>query len=95
MNRTLVLAFGRISIVTIGHMKLISKMDELAKEFNGDALLCLSKSFDNVKNPISFDDKSSIFKNLAERTTEIIGKIIGEYGIKSSILLCLFPKPRK
>ena len=44
----------------------------------------------HLEDPIdieSFDDKSSIFKNLAERTTEIIGKIIGEYGIKSSILL--------
>ena len=35
----------------------------------------------------SFDDKYQVFNNLAERTTEMIGEIIGEYGIESSILL--------
>ena len=35
----------------------------------------------------SFDDKYQVFNNLAERTTEMIGKLIDEYGIESSILI--------
>ena len=45
------------------------------------------KHLDDPIDIESFDDKSNIFNNLAARTTEIIGKIIEEYGIKSSILL--------
>ena len=44
----------------------------------------------HLEEPIdieSYDDKQSMFLNLAARTTEIIGKIIDEYGINSSILL--------
>lgn len=35
----------------------------------------------------SFNDGYQLFNNLAERTTDMIGKIIDEYGINSSILL--------
>ena len=44
----------------------------------------------HLEEPIqieSFDDQYHMFNNLAERTTEMIGKIIDEYGIESSILL--------
>lgn len=43
-----------------------------------------------LENPIvieSFDDTAKIMKNLAEKTEEIIGKIIDEFGDKKTILI--------
>lgn len=44
----------------------------------------------HLSDPIqieSFNDNYQMFNNLAQRTTEMIGKIINEYGIDSSILI--------
>ena len=60
MSKTLVLAFGRCNPPTIGHAKLWKTLQDKAAEYNGDALLCLSKSHDKDKNPLSFKEKSEI-----------------------------------
>lgn len=70
MSRTLVLAFGRCNPPTIGHAKLWKTLQDKAEEYNGDALLCLSKSHDKDKNPLSFKEKS-----------EIISEYMNELGL--------------
>lgn len=59
---TLVLAFGRLNPPTIGHKKLWDKLSETAEKKHGVALLCLSKSRDSEKNPLSFKEKSFFIK---------------------------------
>lgn len=66
MSKTLVLAFGRCNPPTIGHAKLWKTLQDKAAEYNGDALLCLSKSHDKDKNPLSFKEKSEIISEYVQ-----------------------------
>lgn len=63
---TLILSFGRMNPPTIGHAKLWNKLESLAQEYNGDALLCLSKSQDKKKNPLDFNTKSRIIQQYVD-----------------------------
>lgn len=63
---TLILSFGRMNPPTIGHAKLWNKLESLAREYNGDALLCLSKSQDKKKNPLDFNTKSRIIQQYVD-----------------------------
>lgn len=67
MSRTAVVAFGRMSPVTVGHRKLVLKLRELARVHGGDAFLYLSRSYDGragrkpkgrlPRNPLKYRDK--------------------------------------
>ena len=48
-----VLAFGRMNPITIGHEKLVNKVQELAKKVGGSAHIVLSHSQDPKKNPLT------------------------------------------
>lgn len=57
---TVVIAFGRMNPPTLGHLKLVKKMQELAKENNCEARLYLSHSVDKKnerKNPLTYESK--------------------------------------
>lgn len=60
MKDTVVIAYGRMNPPTIGHLKLINKMKELADKNNCEARLYLSHSVDKKnerKNPLPYDSK--------------------------------------
>lgn len=77
---TVVLAFGRLNPPTIGHKKLWDKLSETAEKNHGVALLCLSKSRDNEKNPLSFKEKSFFIKKYI-RELNIKNLYIEEEGL--------------
>ena len=60
MKDTVVVAFGRMNPPTLGHLKLVHKMEDLAKENNCEARLYLSHSVDKKnerKNPLPYESK--------------------------------------
>ena len=56
---TAVFAFGRFNPPTIGHQKLIEKVQSMAGQVNGKAYIFLSHKQNNKTDPLSFKDKQS------------------------------------
>lgn len=61
-ERTAVFAWGRMNPPTIGHEKLVRKLQQEARKANGDAILMLSHSQDKKKNPLDYEDKIKLSK---------------------------------
>jgi len=52
-----VMAFGRMNPVTIGHEKLVNKVQEVAKKVGGSAHIVVSHTQDAKKNPLTSEQK--------------------------------------
>jgi hypothetical protein len=52
-----VMAFGRMNPITVGHEKLVNKVQELAKKVGGSAHIVVSHSQDPKKNPLTAAQK--------------------------------------
>jgi dephospho-CoA kinase len=61
-TKTVVLAFGRMNPITIGHEKLVNKVEEIAKEVHGSAHIVLSHTHDSTKNPLTPKEKLKFAK---------------------------------
>ena len=61
-NNTAVITFGRFSPPTIGHEKLVNKVQDEAKKRRADALVYASRTQDKKKNPLSYQDKINFLK---------------------------------
>ena len=53
-DSTAVFAFGRFNPPTIGHQKLIQKVQSMAKQVNGKGFIFLSHKQNNKTDPLSF-----------------------------------------
>ena len=71
-GKTVVFTFGRFNPPTIGHEKLISKVESLAKRNRAQAMIFPSFSNDKKKNPLSAKDKIKFLKMLADNPRNII-----------------------
>ncbi len=56
---TAVFAFGRFNPPTIGHQKLIQKVQSMAKQVNGKGFIFLSHKQNNKTDPLNFKDKQA------------------------------------
>lgn len=65
MNKTRVIAFGRMSPPTAGHAKVLNKVKEIADKHSADHTVILSKTQDAKKNPLSVEDKVKFAKKIA------------------------------
>lgn len=61
-TNTVVLGWGRMNPVTVGHEKLANKIKDVARKNRATPLLYLTHSQDPKKNPLSYDDKVSLAK---------------------------------
>ena len=52
-----VMAFGRMNPITVGHEKLVNKVQEIAKKVGGSAHIVVSHSQDPKKNPLTAEQK--------------------------------------
>jgi hypothetical protein len=52
-----VLAYGRMNPPTTGHLKVINKVQDVAKEVGGEHHMVVSHSNDSKKNPLSSEQK--------------------------------------
>ena len=75
---TLTIVFGRFNPPTIGHEKLLDKLEEISD--NNDYLIFPSKTQDKKKNPLHPDMKISFMKQMYPRHKE---KIIDNPEIKT------------
>jgi nicotinic acid mononucleotide adenylyltransferase len=57
MKDTVVLSFGRMNPITVGHEKLAMKVMDEASKRKADPAIFLSHSSDAKKNPLSYEDK--------------------------------------
>ena len=56
---TAVFAFGRFNPPTIGHQKLIEKVQSMARQVNGKGFIFLTHTQNNKKDPLSFQEKQA------------------------------------
>ena len=61
-DKTVVLGWGRMNPITIGHEKLANKIKDVAKKNRATPLLYLTHSQDPKKNPLSYNDKVMLAK---------------------------------
>ena len=59
---TAVFAFGRFNPPTIGHKKLLDKLQSMAQQVNGKAFLFLSQKQNNKTDPLTFKEKADYLK---------------------------------
>ena len=57
MSKKIVLSFGRLNPITVGHEKLVNKIKSVAKKEKATPALYLSHSQDKKKNPLKYEDK--------------------------------------
>ena len=63
-NDTVVFTFGRFNPPTIGHEKLVQKVQAAAAANNADHVIFLSQTQKKGKDPLSWRDKSSLFRKM-------------------------------
>jgi len=69
---TAVFAFGRFNPPTIGHEKLIQKVQSMAKQVNGKGYVFLSHKQNNKTDPLSFKEKQQyITTHINDSTLEV------------------------
>ena len=76
---TAVFAFGRFNPPTIGHKKLLDKLESMAEQVNGKAYLFLSQKQNNKTDPLSYNEKEDYLKTFYPNLT------VGDPTVKTII----------
>lgn len=77
-RNSIVISFGRMNPITIGHEKLVNKVISESIKRKADAAIYLSHTQDKKKNPLSYDSK-------IEYATKAFGKVIRRSPAKTII----------
>jgi len=77
-GKTAVIGWGRMNPITVGHEKLVNKINSVARSEGGDPILFLTHSQDAKKNPLTYDDKYML-------ATKAFGKIVRKSRSKTII----------
>ena len=80
---TAVFAFGRFNPPTIGHQKLIEKVQSMAKQVNGKGYIFLSHKQNNKTDPLSFQEKQAYITNQINDSSLEIGNASANTIIKA------------
>ena len=80
---TAVFAFGRFNPPTIGHQKLIEKVQSMARQVNGKGFLFLSHTQNNKTDPLSFQEKQAYIRSQITDPNLEIGHIEANTIIKA------------
>ncbi len=76
---TAVFAFGRFNPPTIGHQKLIEKVQSMASQVNGKGYLFLTHTQNNKKDPLTFQEKQAYIQQFYP------GLAIGDPSVKTLV----------
>jgi len=72
-GKTVVVGWGRMNPITVGHEKLVNKIQSVAKQNSATPVVYLSQSQDKKKNPLSYNDKiayaKKAFGSIVKKTT--------------------------
>jgi len=80
---TAVFAFGRFNPPTIGHQKLIQKVQSMAKQVNGKGYIFLSHKQNNKTDPLSFKEKQQYITTHINDSTLEVGNATANTIIKA------------
>ena len=80
---TAVFAFGRFNPPTIGHQKLIQKVQSMAKQVNGKGYIFLSHKQNNKTDPLSFEEKQQYITTHINDSTLEVGNATANTIIKA------------
>jgi hypothetical protein len=61
-DKTVVIGWGRMNPITVGHEKLANKIKSVARANSATPLLYITHSQDAKKNPLEYDDKIMLAK---------------------------------
>lgn len=61
---TVVFTFGRFNPPTVGHEKLVQKVQEVARNANAEHVIFLSQTQKKGKDPLSWKDKVALFQKM-------------------------------
>ena len=81
-KETVVISFGRMNPITVGHEKLVSKVLDVAVKSKGTPLIFLSQSNDKKKNPLTYDQKIKFGQ-------KAFGKVITKSSSKTIIQIAV------
>ena len=70
---TAVFAFGRFNPPTIGHQKLIEKVQSMARQVNGKGFIFLSHKQNNKTDPLTFQEKLAYLRSQVSDSNLEIG----------------------
>ena len=76
---TAVFAFGRFNPPTIGHQKLIEKVQSMASQVNGKGYLFLTHTQNNKKDPLTFQEKQAYIQQFYPEL------VIGDPSVKTLV----------
>ena len=62
VDKTVVIGWGRMNPITVGHEKLVNKIKDVARKNSATPLLYITHSQDAKKNPLDYDDKIMLAK---------------------------------
>jgi hypothetical protein len=88
-KKTIVISFGRLNPITIGHEKLINKIISEAAKRKAEAAMFMSHTQDKKKNPLSYEEKVAfaskafgkvIRKSPARTIIEVAKELNGKYA---------------
>ena len=94
-SSTAVFTFGRMNPPTIGHEKLVKKVEDIARQNNAMPHIYLSHSHDSKKNPLPYNTKiaiarkafgSAVTKSSSKTVIQIV-KELEEMGHKNLIMI--------
>lgn len=74
---TVVFTFGRFNPPTVGHEKLVQKVQEVARNADAEHVIFLSQTQKKGKDPLSWKDKISLFQKMfpdATASTDLSAK---------------------
>ena len=80
---TAVFAFGRFNPPTIGHQKLIQKVQSMAKQVNGKGFIFLSHKQNNKTDPLTFQQKQDYINSQIQDPNLEIGNSTANTIIKA------------
>lgn len=94
-SSTAVFTFGRMNPPTIGHEKLVKKVEDIARQNNAMPHIYLSQSHDSKKNPLPYKTKIAIARKAfgsavttsSSKTVIQIAKELEEMGHKNLIMV--------
>ena len=62
VDKTVVIGWGRMNPITVGHEKLVNKIKDVARKNSATPLIYITHSQDAKKNPLEYDDKIMLAK---------------------------------
>ena len=70
VGKTVVLGWGRMNPITVGHEKLVDKIQSVAKQNGATPAVYLTHSQDKKKNPLMYNDKIALAKRAFGRVVQ-------------------------